>query len=44
MFKLEQRQDDNYSMTLDGKINEDPSASKTLAPIKAKLPCVDLSI
>jgi hypothetical protein len=43
-FKLERGQDEHYTMSLDGKINEDPASSKTLYPIKAKLPCVDLSI
>jgi hypothetical protein len=43
-FKLERGQDDNYTMSLDGKINDDPTARKTLYPIRAKLPCVDLSI
>jgi hypothetical protein len=43
-FKLERGQDDNYTMSLDGKINDDPARRKTLYPIKAKLPCVDLSI
>jgi hypothetical protein len=43
-FKLERGQDDNYTMSLDGKINDDPAGRKTLYPIKAKLPCVDLSI
>jgi len=31
-------------MSLNGKINDDPARRKTLYPIKAKLPCVDLSI
>jgi hypothetical protein len=31
-------------MVLDGKINDDPASGKTLYPIKAKSPCVDLSI
>jgi hypothetical protein len=43
-FKLEQRPDDSYVMVLDGKINDDPAAGKTLYPIKARLPCVDLSV
>ena len=42
-FKLEQQKDDSYVMAIDGKINEDPGSSKKLDPIKAKLPCVDLS-
>jgi hypothetical protein len=43
-FKLEQQPDQSYVMTIDGKINDDPADSKKLYPIKAKLPCVDLSI
>jgi hypothetical protein len=43
-FKLEKAQDDSYTMVLDGKINNDPTSSKTLYPLKARLPCVDLSI
>ena len=43
-FKLERGQNDNYTMLLDGKINDDPTGRKTLYPIRAKLPCVDLSI
>jgi hypothetical protein len=43
-FKLEKQQDDTYTMSLDGKINNDPGSSKTLYPAKAKLPCVDLSL
>ncbi len=43
-FKLEQQQDDSYTMVLDGKVNDDPAAGKKLYPIKAKLPCVDLSV
>jgi hypothetical protein len=31
-------------MGLDGKINDNPMGGKTLYPMKAKLPCVDLSI
>ncbi|HLH89690.1 MAG TPA: hypothetical protein VKX28_14650 [Xanthobacteraceae bacterium] len=42
-FKLEQQKDDSYVMALDGRINEDPTASRKLYPIKAKLPCVNLS-
>jgi hypothetical protein len=42
-FKLE-RQDDAYAMSLDGKINKDPSGRSTLIVAKAKLPCVDLSL
>jgi hypothetical protein len=43
-FKLEKAQDESYTMSLDGKINDDPGSSKTLQPAKAKLPCVDLSL
>jgi hypothetical protein len=43
-FTLEQGQGDNYTMILDGKINDDPSGGNILSPIKARLPCVDLSI
>ena len=43
-FKLEQRSDDSYVMVLDGKINDDPAAGKTMYPIKGRLPCVDLSV
>jgi hypothetical protein len=43
-FKLEKGQDESYTMSLDGKINEDPGSSKELRPAKAKLPCVDLSL
>jgi len=43
-FKLETQQDDTYSMSLDGKINQDPDQTKKLYPAKAKLPCVDLSL
>jgi hypothetical protein len=43
-FKLEQRPDDSCVMVLDGKINDDPAAGKTLYPIKVRLPCVDLSV
>jgi hypothetical protein len=43
-FKLEQQKDDSYVMAIDGRINEDPGSSRKLFPIKAKLPCVDLSI
>jgi hypothetical protein len=31
-------------MAIDGKINDDPAAGKKLYPIKAKLPCVNLSV
>jgi len=43
-FKLEIGQNNAYTMELDGKINDDPRGGKTLYLIKAKLPCVDLSI
>jgi hypothetical protein len=43
-FKIDKAQDDSYTMSLDGKINNDPGSSKTLQPAKAKLPCVDLSL
>jgi hypothetical protein len=43
-FKLMPGQDGKYTMILDGKINDDPSGGNTLAPIKARLSCVDLSI
>ncbi len=43
-FKLEQQADDSYVMVLDGRINDDPAAGRTMYPIKARLPCVDLSI
>jgi hypothetical protein len=43
-FKLEQQSDDSYTMVLDGMINIDPSASKKLYRVKAKLPCVNLSV
>jgi len=43
-FKLEIGQDNAYTMELDGKINDNPAGGKTLYPIKAKLPCVDLSV
>jgi hypothetical protein len=43
-FKLEMGPNDTYTMELDGKINDDPAGGKTLYPMKAKLPCVDLSI
>jgi hypothetical protein len=42
-FKLEQQKDDSYVMAIDGGINEDPGSSRKLFPIKARLPCVDLS-
>jgi hypothetical protein len=35
--------DERYALVLDGKITDDP-ASTTLHPIKATLPCVNLSI
>jgi hypothetical protein len=41
--KLPQK-DDSYVMAIDGQINEDPAYSKKLFPIKAELPCVNLSI
>jgi hypothetical protein len=43
-FKLEAGPNDSYTMVLEGKINDDPASGKPLYPIKAKLPCVDLSI
>jgi hypothetical protein len=43
-FKLEAQKDDSYVMAIDGKINEDPGSSNKLFPIRAKLPCVNLSI
>ena len=43
-FKLEQQSDDSYVMVLDGKINDDPAAGRTMYPIKGRLPCVDLSV
>lgn len=43
-FKLEQQKDDSYVMAIEGKINDDPAAGKKLYPIKAKLPCVNLSV
>jgi hypothetical protein len=43
-FKLEQRSDDSYVMMLDGKINDDPAAGRTMYPIKGRLPCVDFSV
>jgi hypothetical protein len=43
-FKLEQQKDGSYVMVLDGKINDDPADAKVLYPIKARLPCVDLSV
>src|ERR1700722_4172066 len=43
-FKLAPGQDGKYTMILDGRINDDPSGGNTLAPIKARLSCVDLSI
>jgi hypothetical protein len=43
-FRLEPQKDDSYVMAIDGKINEDPGSSNKLYPIKAKLPCVNLSI
>ena len=43
-FNLMSGQDGKYTMILDGKINDDPSGGNTLAPIKARLSCVDLSI
>jgi hypothetical protein len=43
-FKLEQQKDDSYLMAIDGKINDDSAYNKKLFPIKAKLPCVNLSI
>jgi hypothetical protein len=43
-FKLEQQSDDSYIMVLEGRINDDPAAGKTMYPIKARLPCVDLSV
>lgn len=43
-FKLEPQKDDSYVMAINGRINEDPAAGRKLYPIKAKLPCVNLSI
>ena len=43
-FKLEQQKDDSYVMAIDGKINDDPAYNKKLFPIKARLPCVNLSV
>ena len=43
-FKLAPGQDGKYTMILDGKINDGQSSGNTLAPIKARLSCVDLSI
>jgi hypothetical protein len=43
-FKLEQQKDDSYVMAIDGKINDDPASGKKLYPIKANLPCVNLSV
>jgi hypothetical protein len=42
-FRVE-RQDDAYTMSLEGKINKDPSGRSTLIATKTKLPCVDLSL
>jgi hypothetical protein len=42
-FKLEPQKDDTYVMAIDGRLNEDPAYSSKLHPIKARLPCVDLS-
>jgi hypothetical protein len=43
-FELEMGQNEAFTMGLDGKINDNPMGSKTLYPMKAKLPCVDLLI
>jgi hypothetical protein len=43
-FKLEQQNGGgSYAMSLDGKITDDPNSRKSY-PVKATLPCVDLSI
>jgi hypothetical protein len=41
-FSLETDTSQKYSMHLDGKLNQDPSKN-VLLPVKATLPCVDLS-
>jgi hypothetical protein len=44
-FKLEQQQGgDGYVMSIEGKITNDPTGGGKLYPVKAKLPCVDLSV
>jgi len=44
-FKLERQKDgDSYMMSIDGKITDDPSSGGKLLPVKASLPCVDLSV
>jgi hypothetical protein len=44
-FKLEQKSGgDSYVMSLDGKISDDPTDRGKAYPVKATLPCVDLSI
>lgn len=44
-FKLEQQQgSDNYVMSIDGKITDDPTGDAKLYPVKVSLPCVDLSV
>jgi hypothetical protein len=42
-FKLEQQKDDSWVMAIDGKLNDDPAAGTKTYPVKAKLPCMDLS-
>jgi len=44
VFELEKGQNDAYTMSLDGKVNRDPSGHATLITAKARLPCVDLSL
>jgi hypothetical protein len=44
-FEFDRKEDRTYSLLLMGKINKDyPSSGSKLYPVKAILPCVDLSI
>ena len=44
-FKLERQKDgDSYVMSIEGKITDDPESGGKLLPVKASLPCVDLSV